>query len=200
PEHLSWYQLTLEPNTLFHARPPPLPDDEQKWAMQQQGLQLLEQQGYEQYEVSAFARQGRRCAHNLNYWRYGDYIGIGAGAHGKITLAGEGTIVRSARRRHPADYLAGAGTPAGIESRRRPGAEETAFEYALNRLRLRAGFDLEEFETRCGLQRRHILPAIEAAAGKGLLRLQGERVEHSERGWRFLDDLLQEFLPRSLSE
>ncbi len=194
PAHLSWYQLTLEPNTLFHQRPPPLPDDDAKWAMQEAGQSLLRGHGYTQYEVSAWARDGQRCHHNLNYWRFGDYIGIGAGAHGKITDGGRGVVQRRWKKRHPRDYLAGAGDDAGLEGRRQLEAKELLFEFALNRLRLTEGFSLDDFTAACGLDRQRLQPLLQQAAADGLLRLQADRVSHTERGWRYLDDLLQRFL------
>ncbi|HHJ16641.1 MAG TPA: radical SAM family heme chaperone HemW [Gammaproteobacteria bacterium] len=195
PAHLSWYQLTLEPNTAFHAHPPPLPDDEHRWNMQQQGHVQLVRHGYTQYEVSAFARDGKRCRHNLNYWRFGDYMGIGAGAHGKVTDAGGGVIRRRWKQRHPRAYLAAAGTPQCNDGERELTAEETVFEFALNRLRLNAGFALDEFESRCGLPRECILPALQRAVHDDLLTLQDDQVQHTDRGWQFLNDLLEYFLP-----
>ena len=195
PAHLSWYQLTLEPNTAFHARPPLLPDDEQKWDMQQQGHIQLARHGYTQYEVSAFAQGERRCRHNLNYWRFGDYLGIGAGAHGKITDAGKSVIRRCWKQRHPQAYLETAGTPRCNAGERELTADETVFEFALNRLRLNEGFALNEFESCCGLPRERILPALQRAQSDGLLALQGDQFQHTERGWQFLNNLLEYFLP-----
>lgn len=194
PAHLSWYQLTLEPNTLFHSRPPPLPDDEQKWTIQEAGQSQLASQGYTQYEVSAWARNGRACRHNLNYWRFGDYIGIGAGAHGKITDGGHGVILRRWKKRHAQDYLANAGTPACIDGQRQLDAGVAVFEFALNRLRLREGFSLEDFTAVCGLGQERIVPLLEQAAADGLLTLDGDSVRHTEQGWRFLDNLVERFL------
>ncbi len=195
PTHLSWYQLTLEPNTLFHAHPPVLPDDDDRWAMQQAGQGLLLEHGYTQYEVSAFARAGRISQHNLNYWRFGDYLGIGAGAHGKVTDAGAGRIRRTWRKRHPRAYLESADCSGFIQGQRELGAEETLFEYALNRLRLRQPFSLSEFEARSGLPRSGIIPILRQAEIDGLLILDNETVNHSEKGWLFLDDLVARFLP-----
>ena len=194
PAHLSWYQLTLEPNTLFHSQPPPLPDEEQLWDIQEQGRSLLGAQGYTQYEVSAWAQAGRQCRHNLNYWRFGDYIGIGAGAHGKITDGGRGVIQRRWKKRHPQDYLAGAGREGCIEGQRQLDAKAALFEFALNRLRLREGFSLEEFSASSGLEGEAIAPLLAQAAADGLLVVSGERVVHTERGWRFLDNLIERFL------
>ena len=195
PAHLSWYQLTLEPNTLFHAQPPPLPDHDLIWEMQGQGRSLLAEHGYTQYEVSAYAQTGKRCHHNLNYWLFGDYIGIGAGAHGKITAAGEGTILRSWKTRHPTNYLETAGTGQCLDGQRQLGESETLFEFALNRLRLRQGFKLSEFEEASGLERRWIVPIVRQAQTDGLLTLNGDHVQHTEKGWHYLNELLERFLP-----
>jgi oxygen-independent coproporphyrinogen-3 oxidase len=195
PDHLSWYQLTLEPNTLFHARPPALPDDDEKWDMLCRGQSLLAEHGYTQYEVSAHARDGKRCRHNLNYWKFGDYLGIGAGAHGKITSAAEGVIRRTWKRRHPKEYLASAGSRQCVDGKRELTEAETLFEFALNRLRLKRGFELSEFEAACGLERDWMLPFVQQAQHDGLLSFDGELVQHTDQGWQFLNDLLERFLP-----
>jgi len=182
PTHLSWYQLTLEPNTLFYVHPPTLPDDDDKWEMQHRGHSLLAEQGYTQYEVSAFATVGYRCRHNLNYWRFGDYLGIGAGAHGKITDGGHGVIRRTWKKRNPKDYLASAGTAACIDGQRELSEVDTAFEFALNALRLKEGFNLSDFESACGLQREWLLPVLQQASKDGLLSLDGDTVKHTEQG------------------
>jgi oxygen-independent coproporphyrinogen-3 oxidase len=194
PAHLSWYQLTIEPNTLFHARPPVLPDDELKWAIQEAGQSHLAAYGYNQYEVSAYAQAQLRCRHNLNYWRFGDYVGIGAGAHGKLTAAGQGIIERRWKKRHPRDYLATAGTAACVEGQRQLSVADTVFEFALNRLRLREGFTTADFTTVCGLEQEHIMPLLEQTVEAGLLTLENARARHTERGWRFLDNLIEHFL------
>jgi oxygen-independent coproporphyrinogen-3 oxidase len=198
PGHLSWYQLTLEPNTLFHARPPALPDDEQKWQMHCRGQSLLAEHGYTQYEVSAYAQRGQHCRHNLNYWRFGDYLGIGAGAHGKITDGASARIRRRWKKRHPRDYLQTAGSTDCIEGQSEPDAAETVFEFALNRLRLRQPFTLSEFESCSGLQRDWIMAPVQRAQSKGLLHLEGEQVRHTEKGWQFLNDLLEYFLAEEI--
>ncbi|MEN8763476.1 MAG: YggW family oxidoreductase, partial [Thiogranum sp.] len=195
PTHLSWYQLTLEPNTLFYNRPPALPDDEQKWEMQCRGQSLLAEHGYTQYEVSAYAQDGKHCRHNLNYWKFGDYIGIGAGAHGKITTAAQGVIQRTWKKRRPNDYLAAAGTRQCVDGQRELAEAEALFEFALNRLRLKQAFSLNEFEAACGLGRNRILPMVQQAQSDGLLNLDGDHVQHTVQGWQYLDDLLQRFLP-----
>ena len=198
PEHLSWYQLTLEPNTRFHAHPPVLPDDDEKWAMQTIGQSALASHGYTQYEVSAFSRAGRRCRHNLNYWRFGDYIGIGAGAHGKLTDAASGSVRRRWKKRHPRDYLEAAGTTIYLDGERSLSEPEIVFEYALNRLRLREPFSLGEFESYCGLKRDWITPLVQRAHADGLMICDGEFVQHTDTGWLFLNDLLERFLPEEV--
>jgi oxygen-independent coproporphyrinogen-3 oxidase len=194
PAHLSWYQLTIEPNTLFHAQPPALPDEDLKWAIQQAGQSHLAAHGYTQYEVSAYARPARQCRHNLNYWRFGDYVGIGAGAHGKITDGGRGTIVRRWKKRHPREYLAAADSGVFSDGERRLDAGDAVFEFALNRLRLREAFTLAQFTGAAGLEPGRILPVLEQAAADGLVSLDGDRVCHTQRGWRFLDNLIERFL------
>ncbi len=198
PEHLSWYQLTLEPNTRFHTDPPVLPDDDEKWEMQTLGQTVLASHGYTQYEVSAFARAGQRCRHNLNYWEFGDYIGIGAGAHGKITDAASGSVLRRWKKRHPRGYLEAAGPTAYLEGERALSESEIVFEYALNRLRLKEPFRLSEFESCCGLQRDWIMPLIQQAQADGLMLCDGDLVQHTDSGWLFLNDLLERFLPEEV--
>jgi len=193
PEHLSYYQLTLEPNTEFHAHPPPLPDGDTAWTMQEQGQDLLAAHGYAQYEVSAYARPGRRCRHNLNYWEFGDYFGIGAGAHGKRTRAG--TITRRARHKHPRTYLEAAGTPAAVQEHKAITAPDLPFEYAMNALRLNEGFRLPEFERRTGLSGSRLDPALAQAAGRGLVEREGDAVRPSARGRALLNQLTALFLP-----
>ena len=192
PEHLSYYQLTLEPNTEFAAHPPPLPDDEAAWAMQLAGQALLAQQGYAQYEVSAYARGGRQCRHNRNYWEFGDYIGIGAGAHGKRSAGG--AITRRARHKHPRTYLQGAGAAAALQEEKAVPAAELPFEYAMNALRLNEGFALPEFERRSGLAAAALAPALQRARRKGLIEEQGLQVRASAFGRAHLNALLREFL------
>jgi oxygen-independent coproporphyrinogen-3 oxidase len=193
PEHLSYYQLTLEPNTEFHAHPPPLPDDEMAWTMQEQGQALLAAHGYAQYEVSAYARAGRRCRHNLNYWEFGDYLGIGAGAHGKRTR--DGAIVRRARHKHPRTYLDAAGTAAAVQEDRTVAATDLPFEYAMNALRLNQGFELAGFEQRTGLPTAALEPALARGAARGLIERDGGRVRPSARGRELLNQLTVLFMP-----
>jgi len=195
PTHLSHYQLTLEPNTLFAAKPPPLPDEDSAWDMQEACQAHLAAAGYAQYEVSAYAQAGRECVHNLNYWRFGDYLGIGAGAHGKLSEAGGRRIVRTAKLKLPRSYLERAerdesfGTTADVPASQRP------FEFMLNALRLNAGIESSAFEHYTGLPRETIEAAVAAACARGWL--QGDTTTHlqpSESGRRFLNDLIGLFM------
>ena len=197
PEHVSYYQLTLEPNTAFYQAPPPLPDEDLAADMHDQGLELLAAAGYEQYEVSAHARPGRRCRHNLAYWTFGDYVGIGAGAHGKITDPATGQVERTAKLRHPEAYLTAASERRFVSSRRTLDADDLTLEFALFALRLNAGFEPTLFEARTGLSFEHLTDSIEAARRRGLLSADGEHVRPTPLGRRFLNDLIQHFGPGS---
>jgi putative oxygen-independent coproporphyrinogen III oxidase len=192
PEHLSYYQLTLEPNTEFAARPPPLPDDDSAHAIHAAGQALLAEQGYAQYEVSAYARPGRQSRHNLTYWRFGDYLGIGAGAHGKLTRP-DG-VWRRAKHKHPRTYLAAAGSPDAWQENRRIPAAELPFEYAMNALRLPEGFALAEFERATGLDRETLAGPLAQARRLGLVDESADSVRPSELGFRHLNRLLTLFL------
>ncbi|MCY7313765.1 MAG: radical SAM family heme chaperone HemW [Pseudoxanthomonas sp.] len=195
PAHMSHYQLTLEPNTVFHARPPQgLPDEDGAWDMQEHCQALLADAGYAQYEVSAYARPGRQCAHNLNYWRFGDYLGIGAGAHGKLTLGAEQSILRRWKTRHPTAYLAAAGTPASLGGDERISPQRRPFEFMLNALRLNAGFSLADFEAGTGLAVANIAGPLAAAAARNWLSLAAGRVVPTELGRRFTNDVVGLFL------
>jgi putative oxygen-independent coproporphyrinogen III oxidase len=195
PQHLSYYQLTLEPNTHFHRSPPPLPNDDLAADIHDQGLERLAAGGYAQYEVSAHARPGRRCRHNLTYWTFGDYLGIGAGAHAKLTDPATGRVERTAKLRHPDAYLAATRDGRFHSSRRALGADDLVLEFALFALRLNEGFDRGLFEGRTGLPFARIEPAAEAASRHGLLAVDGGRVRPTELGRRFLNDLIQYFAP-----
>ncbi len=190
PAHVSHYQLTLEPGTAFFHRPPPLPDDERIFEMQLECQRLLASRGYAQYEVSAYARPGCQCRHNLNYWRFGDYLGIGAGAHGKVTTASG--IVRTEKARSPRAYLEAAGR-SGV--RRGVPPPELPFEYMLNGLRLTEGFRPADFERATELSMESILPTIAALEARGLIASAGGRLRPTELGFRFLNDVLSAFLP-----
>lgn len=194
PAHLSWYQLTLEPNTYFHRHPPQLPDDEALWEMQLQGQARLAERGYTQYEVSAYARNGMQCRHNLNYWQYGDYLGIGAGAHQKLTDANQQRIRRSWKVKNPRDYLGTAQGAARIGGASEPDADEIVLEFLMNALRLNAGFSTALFEQATGLDFERIRRALDRARQRELLE-PDEPWRCTELGRRFLNDLLAEFVP-----
>ncbi len=195
PAHVSHYQLTLEPNTVFFARPPKdIPDDDAAWDMQERCQALLDEAGYAQYEVSAYARPDRQCAHNLNYWRYGDYLGIGAGAHGKLTLGSEQTILRRWKIRHPTAWLAAAGTQQAIGGDDRIDPARRPFEFMLNALRLNVGFAEGDFERRTGLPLSSVQERLAQAQERGWLSHRGGTVAPTETGRRYLNDLLETFL------
>jgi oxygen-independent coproporphyrinogen-3 oxidase len=190
PPHLSWYQLTIEPNTAFHKRPPRLPAEHVLADIQSRGDVLLGSQGYGNYEVSAWALPGYRCHHNMNYWSFGDYLGIGAGAHGKITDPGLGEVQRRAKRRQPAAYLA-ADNP--LAERRILDAEDLVGEFMLNALRLVSGFDEALFSARTGLPLAVIETPLTELAGRGLLGLDEEGIRATALGMRYLDSVVAEF-------
>lgn len=190
--HLSWYQLTLEPNTRFAHAPPVLPNDDLLWDMQEAGQQLLADAGLRQYEVSAYARDGHRCRHNLNYWGFGDYLGIGAGAHAKITLA-DGRIQRRWKQRHPQAYLSGAGTAAGISGERILTEKDLPVEFLMNALRLNEGVSRDSYTLATGASLADIAPLLTAAQARGLLTMNPQRLAPTELGRRFLNDLLAIF-------
>ncbi len=194
PAHLSHYQLTLEPGTPFAARPPPLPDEDEAAAQFEECAALLAAAGLSRYEVSAWARPGRQCRHNLNYWTFGDYLGVGAGAHGKLTFSGSGEIVRTVQPREPRRYLAAA---PGELTRQTVPAGELPFEFMLNALRLTAGFSLEDFIGRTGLAGSAIAAPLARLLARGLLERTAGGYRASELGLRFLNDLLTDFLPET---
>ncbi|HEX3847371.1 MAG TPA: radical SAM family heme chaperone HemW [Steroidobacteraceae bacterium] len=197
PAHISYYQLTLEPGTVFHERPPELPDEESSWRIQCAGQRMLADAGYAQYEVSAYARAGSRCRHNLNYWRFGDYVGIGAGAHGKVSLSLPGEIVRTVKPKQPREYLArAAGERAAAWGEAvAVAAADLPFEFMLNALRLNEGFDLDDYRERTGLEWDSIEAGIRRAEARGLLTKGEKGWKPTELGLRFLNDLQASFLP-----
>ncbi len=194
PTHISHYQLTIEPNTEFASRPPALPDGDAAWDMQEHCQQLLADAGYAQYEISAYAQAGRMAAHNLNYWRFGDYLGIGAGAHGKMTDVGSGRICRRAKQRTPRAYLEHAATPRGIASDVALAAIDLPFEYMMNALRLVDGVPMREFTERTGLGNAAIASILQTALHKGWIIDDADRLQTSELGQRFLNDVIALFL------
>jgi oxygen-independent coproporphyrinogen-3 oxidase len=188
PEHVSWYQLTLEEGTAFARQPPPLPEHDQICDDYEAGLALLAGAGYQQYEISAHARSGRAARHNLNYWLFGDYIGIGAGAHGKRTDEA-GTVWRTTRIRHPERYQKAVRDGHGTESEERVVCMTLATEFMLNALRLAAGFDSSLFSARTGLPLSVIAAPLDTALARGWLEQHGERLRPTALGFRFLNDL-----------
>jgi putative oxygen-independent coproporphyrinogen III oxidase len=192
PQHISAYHLTIEPNTAFHHRPPPLPDDDTNAEMQQAIEAALAAAGYGHYETSAFAIQSRQCRHNLNYWQFGDYLGIGAGAHSKLSFADR--IVRQARLKHPAAYMKGILDNTHIESERTLTRHDLGFEFMMNALRLTGGFPVALFQERTGQPISLIEPALEIAEKKGLIERDHLHIAPTLLGQRFLNELLQLFL------
>ena len=195
PAHISHYQLTLEPNTVFAAKPPTgIPDIDAAWDMQEACQARLAAAGFAQYEVSAWARPGRQCAHNLNYWQFGDYLGIGAGAHGKLTLGSEQRVLRRWKLKHPAEYLARAGTAAAIGGDDVLNAARLPFDFMLNALRLNAGVPMAMFEARTGLPRAAIAGQLAVARERGWIAPGDERLQPTELGLRFANDAIALFL------
>jgi oxygen-independent coproporphyrinogen-3 oxidase len=191
PAHLSHYELTLEPGTVFAALPPALPPDDVAAEILAACGARLSEAGFAQYEVSGYAKANRRCRHNLNYWMFGDYLGVGAGAHGKLSSAATGSIVRTAQAREPRRYLAG--LPA-IPTRRLVPGRDLPFEFMLNALRLVEGFEISTYRQRTGLDWDTVAARIEGLHAQGLLVSEGGRVRASVRGLQFLNDLLLGFL------
>lgn len=193
PAHLSWYQLTVEPNTLFYSRTPPLPDEEAVLTMQEQGQRLLRQGGFRRYEVSAWARPGREAGHNLNYWKFGDYLGLGAGAHSKLTDTGGFRVERSARLRIPARYLETAGSAEAVTDRRVLDEDDLVLEFMMNALRLQRGFEAALFPARTGLLLERVRDKLDRAVELGLLSMEGGVIRPTPRGTQFLNNLLHLF-------
>ncbi|MFT7245693.1 MAG: putative oxygen-independent coproporphyrinogen III oxidase [Candidatus Azotimanducaceae bacterium] len=183
PEHISWYQLTIEPNTVFYKRPPQLPDDDTLWEIYVSGLALLETAGYSRYEVSAFARPDKQARHNLNYWQFGDYIGIGAGAHGKISTSD--SVFRTAKTRLPADYIA---TQKG--TRKAITEDDMLLEFLMNTLRLSDGFSRQVFRSRTNLPDTKLNEFVQQAIKQDMLEETGDQIRPTERGLQYLNELL----------
>ena len=205
PDHLSWYQLTIEPNTAFHSKPPKLPQDEVLWNIQDQGFKLLAEAGYEQYEISAFSKKDKQCQHNLNYWRFGDYLGIGCGAHGKISDAKTGLIQRTIKVKHPKGYLDNNRDP--LDHLTSVPQNELPFEFMMNQLRLFSGFTLTDYQQATGLAASTVLANLQQAQKKQLMQLTKNALTEKSGstslddiwqvtplGHRYLNDLLEMFL------
>ena len=193
--HISHYQLTIEPNTLFFRQPPPLPADDAVSEIFEQSAVRLEAAGYRRYEISAYARAGHQCRHNLNYWRFGDYLGIGAGAHGKLTPMGAGLPVRSIKQRHPRAYLEAAASANFDQSRTPCAADSLPLEFMMNALRLIDGIGLARFVETTSLPVAAIHSQLDIARERGLLRLTDDRIQPTGMGFQFLNELLLLFTP-----
>jgi len=191
--HLSAYHLTLEPNTLFYRHPPPLPDSELAADMQEMIEERLASAGYVNYETSAFAQPGRECRHNLNYWRFGDYLGIGAGAHSKLSFPDR--ILRQARYKQPREYLQRTAAGAPVQEEHAVSPKDLGFEFMMNALRLAEGFEVGLFDERTGLALTAVERPLQEAMQRGLITRDHVRIAPTKRGQRFLNDLLQLFLP-----
>jgi len=209
PEHISWYQLTIEPNTAFYKHPPPLPPEDTLMDIQDSGLALLADNGFARYEVSAFAKAGGQARHNVNYWQFGDYLGIGAGAHGKITQRSRQRIIRMHKRKQPGHYLQAAAvvkkqaqTNAANLLNRYPYLADAApvesdqlpLEFLLNALRLRDGFTCQQFEQRTGLPFGLIGKQVESLRQQQLLRVDGNQISTTDHGYQFLNTVLEAFV------
>ena len=191
PRHISFYQLTLEPNTYFHKFPPKLPADDHIFLGQQRCQQLLAEAGYAQYEISAYAKKGDRCQHNVNYWQFGDYLGIGAGAHGKLSISRPEKILRTVKPKSPEQYLN------NVQSTiTEVVIDELPLEYLMNQLRLKAGFNLDHYQLMTGLKAMTLEPGLTTCVDQGLLIKQDNRFFCSAKGWNFLDDILENFMPQ----
>ena len=195
PQHLSCYHLTLEPNTLFHSNPPALPDDDESSDMQQHIEELLAVHGYQHYETSAFALPKKRSRHNLNYWQFGDYLGIGAGAHSKLSFPDK--VIRQARYKQPQEYMQQAARNAPIQDEHQVSCDELGFEFMMNALRLNEGFDSVLFQERTSLPLLNIRRELEEAERRGLLTRDHQRIAPTQMGQRFLNDLLEMFLAKN---
>ncbi|MDW3095782.1 MAG: radical SAM family heme chaperone HemW [Gammaproteobacteria bacterium] len=191
--HISYYQLTLEPNTVFHRFPPKLPSDEISWEIQTNAIQILLDSGYHRYEVSAYARANAQCIHNSNYWQYGDYLGIGAGAHSKITT-NEG-VLRNQRTRQPESYIQAVDNQSHILQQHQVTKDQLVFEFMLNNLRLVNGFNITTFTSTTGLRWSHIKGQIQSYIEEGLMEKTHGNYRASHFGYQFLDELTQRFLP-----
>jgi oxygen-independent coproporphyrinogen-3 oxidase len=194
PTHLSWYQLTIEPNTVFYSKPPVIPTDDESWLMQEQGQSFLEDNEYRQYEISAYAKDNIVSIHNTNYWQFGDYLGIGAGAHGKITNAAEGKIERFTRHKIPKRYIELAAKDSAIVETRKLNRDELSLEFMMNAMRLSEGVPANLFLDRTGLPLKKIEKELLFAAERGLVDWQINNLKPTNKGQRYLNELLEMFV------
>ena len=191
--HLSHYQLTLEKNTLFYKQPPSLPKDDELWDMQTACQEVIGR-SLQQYEISAYAAPEQQARHNINYWQFGDYLGIGAGAHGKLTDA-NGTITRRWKLKHPRHYMQSAGSSKCIGGENNLSTKELPFEFMINALRLKAGFNHATYEQKTGLPLSSVTHILQQLVDKKLLRTENGHTQCTELGWNFLNETLEYFLP-----
>ena len=196
PPHLSWYQLTIEPNTMFYYKPPTLPDDDDLWDIFEQGHKKLSAAGYVQYEISGYSKPGFQCQHNLNYWRFGDYLGIGCGAHGKLSFS-DGRIIRTTKIKHPRGYLAAYQNMVKpyLDHEQLVADQDRPFEFFMNRFRLLEACPKQDFVSTTGLPLQTIQPTIDWALNKGYLQQTETHWQITEQGKLFLNDLLAAFMP-----
>ncbi len=195
PTHLSFYQLTIEPNTYYHRFPPLLADNDQQFAMQTALQERLESSGYRQYEVSAYSIAGRECRHNLNYWEFGDYLGIGAGAHSKLT--GDDKILRSWKQKHPETYIAQVETNREYKTENTVNKNALVFEFMMNALRLKHGVSLQSFQQRTRLPAEAVRQALQAGIARNWIEASDRIIRCTAQGYLFIDEILQELLPDS---
>jgi oxygen-independent coproporphyrinogen-3 oxidase len=189
--HISWYQLTIEPNTEFFSRPPILPVDDRLADIQQSGLNIIKKNNYSQYEVSAFARNGQKSQHNVNYWQFGDYLGIGAGAHGKITIPEDNQVIRTTKTRQPKDYLNRVGSP--LAKRKEISKEDIILEFMMNGLRLNNGVPTHYLSSRTGVDEKSIKQKVSKLQAQGLMESSALRYQTTSLGYQFLNTVLQSF-------
>ncbi len=194
PTHISWYQLTIEPNTVFNSKPPKLPSEDAIWAMQEQGQDFLQEHDFKQYEISAYAKDKHVAAHNMNYWEFGDYLGIGAGAHGKITNVAEKRVERFARHKIPKRYIELAGTDAVITEKRTLIRDELPLEFMMNALRLTGGIATHLFSERTGMLLNSAEKELQQAEARGLIDWQLNHLKPTLKGKRYLNELLEIFV------
>ena len=197
PDHLSFYQLTIEPNTEFHKFPPQLPDDDTQSTMQTAIVEQLESAGYKRYEVSAYAKQNMQCQHNLNYWEFGDYLGIGPGAHSKIsqsTVSENNPIVRTWKQKQPKAYEISVNENEQYRYPNKVAKNEILFECMLNALRLKNGIDIQVFQQRTGLKAQDLQSTLEKSFNQGLLEISENRIKCTEKGYLFIDEILQQLV------
>ena len=195
PSHISYYQLTIEPNTAFHHNPPTTPDDDTSWEIFQLGKSILQDAGYDHYEVSAYAKHSDRCRHNENYWLFGDYLGIGAGAHAKITEGAQQTITRYRKHKHPKQYLESVSSSA-LAGQQKLSDKELTFEFLMNGLRLNNGFQADMFCHRTGLKTDALKTLLSPMIGESLIEWRSDNhIQATSKGKMFLNDILERCLP-----